>query len=338
MLGKILAFLVVAALAVVAIMWFLQGVPPFFSDSFFKSPFAIETDPESGLGLPVYPIPEYQGLELPYASDGETVLSSGGYSDESEDVRSVLLDAEAEYDRLRTAVTDARFFGDPSPYRNQVSITDISPGTGSSPAFEYVRIENESTASNPILITDWSLQSTVTGSVVSIPHGVRTPKSGVISPSEDIYLDPGNTAIIASGVSPVGVSFRENACTGYIGQFQTFIPSLETSMCPQPADLLPATPENIQTYGESCVSFVSRLPACKAYITQFPADLNTACRAFVQGALTYNGCVNERQWRPSFVGDTWRIFLNKNGSLWQPTHDVIRLLDTEGRTVDVWSY
>ena len=60
--------------------------------------------------------------------------------------------------------------------------------------------------------------------------------------------------------------------------------------------------------------------------------------AFIRNSLTYNGCAARHSWRPSFSGDTWRIFFGAPSELWSNSHDVIRLLDNEGRVVDVWSY
>jgi hypothetical protein len=40
----------------------------------------------------------------------------------------------------------------------------------------------------------------------------------------------------------------------------------------------------------------------------------------------------------SFGLNTWRLYLNAYGELWSNSHDVIRLLDAEGRTVDSLTY
>jgi hypothetical protein len=44
------------------------------------------------------------------------------------------------------------------------------------------------------------------------------------------------------------------------------------------------------------------------------------------------------QYRTDFRKNTWRLFLGVNELLWNNQHDVIRLLDASGRTVDVLVY
>lgn len=337
MLGRILVFIVVCVVFGYGLYWLLHNGPQnlFKNSTFFQNPFVFENDPELGL-LPVYPIPEYRGLELPYTTDtviaGDDRLSYLFIEDG-------LLETEAEYDRLRSIVQDARMFGDPSPYRDTVRITYTSPTFEPVAASEeYIQLETVFGASESVSLSGWSIQSMVTGIRVPIPHATRTLYTDTNNTLHPVIVDPGMRVIISSGASPVGVSFRENSCSGYLEQFQSFTPSLDTFSCPRAADELPVTAENIQMYGESCISFVSGIPACTLYTQSFPADISLACRNYVQRALTYMGCVRAHEWRPSFTGDTWRVFLNQPQALWQPTHDVIRLLDAEGKTVDVLSY
>lgn len=348
MLKNIILLLIVLVIVAAAITWVSSGAPqeiarraPLVSNPFEAF---MATTTQGGLRLPVYPIPEFTPLELPQFSEenGEIISADGRLFEDPAFVASLertLSDAEDEYDALRAQLTDVRTFGEPSPYRGDVYFTNVSTGLGNTtPSVEYVTIEAARDITAPITLTGWSLQSARSGARFPLPQATRTFVMGQVPTFSPVQLDPGAQATITTGVSPVGTSFRVNSCSGYLDQFQSFIPSLDTYSCPHPADELPATLENYETYGDACVSFVSNLPACHFYTGTLPDDLSYACRSFVQQALTYNGCVERNRWRPSFTTKDWRLFLGQPAEIWGHTHDVIRLLDSSGRTVDVWSY
>ena len=186
-------------------------------------------------------------------------------------------------------------------------------------------------------MSGWVLQSVVSGVAVPIPRGAETYRMGAVPGEEPIALRPGERAVVNSGQSPLGVSFRLNACSGYLRQFQAFSPSLPLS-CPSSSAELPPTIDNLRTYGASCVDFVRTIPSCTYYLGAFPDDVTPTCRAFVNEALTYNSCVDRHQFDANFKSRSWRIYLGSQNELWNDAHDIIRLLDASGRTVDVWSY
>ncbi len=148
-------------------------------------------------------------------------------------------------------------------------------------------------------------------------------------------LAPGGLALVATAASPVGVSFRENMCTGYLSQFQSFTPSLSDE-CPSPSQILPMTESNLVQYGESCFDAIRNLPSCR-----FPQDLSgvsASCRAYLTEKLSYNGCVASNSFRAGFNANMWRVYLGASGELWRNSHDAIRLLDAQGKTVSVYVY
>lgn len=299
--------------------------------------FDLQTEPTTGILLPTFAMPS-SIYSLSPIGDIES-LSSGSTFSQSTSAETALRDAESQYEALRKAVAEARTFGDPSPFKGSVTIGRVATVPLNEAARgEHVTLGASGSNTSPVVITGWSLQSVLSGERVYIPQGVRTFRMGAIGSLSEIQLDPGGSATVTTGHSPVGVSFKENMCSAYLGQFQTFSPELDRYQCPSGNDELPATVENLQTYGEACVSFVSTIKSCTLYTGNFPAEVSPACRAFVRGALTYNGCVDRYEWRPSFTRSTWRVFLNKEGSLWRSTHDVVRLLDASGRTVDVYTY
>lgn len=85
---------------------------------------------------------------------------------------------------------------------------------------EYIRLVASGLASGPIKVTGLALQGTY------FDGGIVLPKAGG---KEDIYLNPGGRAIISTGVSPLGQSFRVNSCSSYISGAAKLIPSLRQS-------------------------------------------------------------------------------------------------------------
>ncbi len=231
--------------------------------------------------------------------------------------------------------SDVKTFGTPSPYKGSVTISDSGGATQGTGA-EYVTIVASSDNTAPIDISGWSLQSVVTGVRAPIPRGTENFLMGNLNEQNDLYLSQGMSAVLASGISPVGTSFRENECIGYLGQMQTFNPPLPQE-CPSAADALPLTADNIRTYGDTCIDFVASLSSC-TFPASLPANLSPACHLFLSNNFSYNGCVQHHQSDAGFVRETWRVYLGASGELWRNTHDVIRLLDAQGHTVDVLTY
>ena len=284
------------------------------------------------------------GFLLPWESpngpdDGgisQLVAESGGTTqNQTESTAQQLSDAEQQYGDLQTQIQQAKEFGTPSPSRGSVRINGSGGPTSSGPA-EFIELDAASGNTAPIDITGWSLQSVVTGVRLYIPRGTSSFFMGAVNAQDDIYLNPGAGAIVSSGVSPVGTSFRENMCTGYLGQLQEFTPQLSTN-CPDPSESLPLTSDNIRIYGDSCFDFVRSLAPCETPL-QMPNTISPACQAFSASMFSYNGCATANRYKSDFPEDSWRIYLGANAELWRNSHDVIRLLDRESRTVDAISY
>lgn len=249
-----------------------------------------------------------------------------------------LTGAEEEYDVLQRRIVDAQNFGAPSPYRGLVGITESYGGIAADEAsLEYIVLAAAPENTAPVSLEGWSLQSTRSRERYYIPAGSRSFTMGRVSDVERVALNPGERAIVGSGSSPVGVSFRENLCTGYLGQFQTFLPTLDFR-CPTAENEVLSEPATARTSDPTCVEFASSIPRCSFFVGEPPHGVSTQCYSFIRNSLTYNGCVARHGWRPSFASDTWRLFLGRSKELWQNDTDVIRLFDKEGRTVDSWSY
>ena len=222
-----------------------------------------------------------------------------------------------------------RSFGSPSPYAGAVTIEDGDAAT-SDPHIEFVRL----TAAERVTITGWSLQSAISGLRAYIPSGSSAYAMGTVNSPESISLEAGMTVVITTGQSPTGVSFRENKCTGYLGQMQEYNPPLMNS-CPSPGEILPQTASNVKNFGQDCIDFAQTLPRCY-FPTSVPSNLSSSCRAFIANNYTYGGCMNH--YGNANPLPSWRIYLGQRAELWYNTHDTIRLLDAEGRVVDSFSY
>ncbi len=227
-------------------------------------------------------------------------------------------------------------FGTPSTYRGQVTLSHYLQNPGASDVRnEYLELHLSSNA-KPIMITGWRVESEVSGSGAMIPLGTELPTSGLVSPIQPIYLKPGDSALIFSGISPIDGSFRENKCMGYFATYQTFVPQLPV-ICPAPKDELVSHYSDL-VRDPTCRDYVeSQVRRCQPVITP-PSIVSSSCQNFVTTYLNYSGCVTTHQNDSDFKGDTWRIYLGRSGSMWRLNRETIRLVDVEGNTVDQFSY
>jgi hypothetical protein len=200
---------------------------------------------------------------------------------------------------------------------------------------EYVSIMVSSLATEGISTAGWKLVSQKGGSGASFPQGAENPQSGKVNVLSAITLKAGDTATIVTGRSPVGISFRENKCTGYFEERQDFNPPL-TENCPTPFQ------EYDRFYDEDdddeeCSSFVRSIPYCSTD-AESSSDISSPCENFVEDYLNYNGCFDAHKKETGFYSPTWRIFLGKTDELWRQEKETILLIDAEGKTIDSMSY
>ena len=226
-------------------------------------------------------------------------------------------------------------FGNPSPYAGKVVIRE-SAATESDAAREYIQLTASQNNTQPISITNWTLQSAVSGARGTLPPAAPFFVLGAVNTVQPMYLEPGDSVFITTGASPVGTSFRENICSGYLSELQKFTPELSNE-CPTPPEMLPMNADNLRTYGSSCFDYLNALTQCH-FPTTLPGELSSACRSFISNTMSYNGCINFSRDRIPFVLPTFRAYLGLRSELWSNSHDVIRLIDEQGQTVDVLTY
>jgi hypothetical protein len=228
-------------------------------------------------------------------------------------------------------------FGKASPYRGTISMNHyVSGANASDPGNEYIEIGVSQAAAVPVNISGWTLESEATGNAQTIPKGTETPTSGVVNAVQDIVLAPGERALVISGRSPIGASFRENKCIGYFSYFQTFSPPLPQN-CPTPTEELASAYGTGYVRDAACIDYVNRLSRCNVALTP-PVGVSGACQTFLVKYLNYNGCVDAHRTDTDFAGDSWRVYLGRTSAMWRAQHEVVRLLDANGKTVDAFSY
>jgi hypothetical protein len=243
----------------------------------------------------------------------------------------------------------------PSPYRNQVTMRNyVSSASSSDPKSEYVQIYLAQNASAAVDITNWVLKSGATGKAEVIPKGTAVPTSGAVNAANDIILQPGDSAIIVSGESPVGASFRENKCIGYFNGFQQFTPSLPQN-CPSASDELTALYGTPYIHDPACIDYTKSLSRCQTAVTK-TASLTLTCQDFLENHLNYNSCLSLHRGDSDFTGTVWHIYLGRKslqdatraspfntdstnaGPLWRAKYEVVELLDERGKTVATFNY
>lgn len=289
------------------------------------------------LGGPTRPL-SFSGptLSLPGALGGGTYLSlpranvgvggrstAGGSSRREEEIPS-------------SATLEGVGFGAPSPHRGKITVGHFVSKAGERATEEYIQLSLSSNAPGPVTISGWTVLSEATHVAAVIPHGTEVPRSGVVNPQGPISLSPGDRALIITGRSPIGVSFRENKCSGYLSSFQVFAPAFPNT-CPPPATELKNFYGPDYLKDTECIEYVDTLPRCKV-VTRPPKEISDACENFVTDHLHYNGCLTLHQHEKDFKGKTWRVYLGRSASMWREEHEVVKILDHEGKTVDAFAY
>ncbi|MCX6786245.1 MAG: hypothetical protein NTU85_00225 [Candidatus Kaiserbacteria bacterium] len=274
-------------------------------------------------------------LQLPKASFGigSSIVSLPG----SSNGESVQNNSQNNTKTSASTIPNGTVFGLSSPYQNIVSVNHyVSSASSSNPSSEYVEMSIAQNASAPVNITGWILESEATYNAEIIPKGTEVPASGVVNAAEDIVLQPGERAIIISGESPVGASFRENKCIGYFSTFQKFSPSLPQN-CPSASNELSSIYGASYIHDPDCIDYVNTLPRCQIALAQ-STNLSDTCQSFLIKYLNYNGCVAAHKNDADFDGNTWRIYLGRTDPMWRIKHEIVKILDDRGKTVDMFSY
>lgn len=303
-------------LAFFFVLWFATGGP---------------TRPISFAGPYITPLTDVNTEQYGYGSIDAEGNISAGEPQSTQSIWSQIMGFENQVRNLERQAADLRAFGEASPLRGSVT---VSAGNVSSedPDTEYITINVVGTA--PVDITGWRLVSGASGDSTRIPSGASLPRSGRINDTGRIVLNPGEQAVVVTGESPLGVSFKENMCTGYLAHRQDYTPAL-SQQCPAASIEFDRYFTGNTLRDDACYYRMQATPICTP-----PDDegLSSRCRDLIDEHLTYNGCVATHQHSTYFPGRTWRIYLEKRSEMWKSTRDAIKLLDAQGKTVDLYTY
>ena len=276
----------------------------------------------------------------------------GGGPERAED-KQVASEAEKPAPVITTPEAEEPIVSDFSIYHGDFRIRRGNAGRVIQPREEYIILEYSRRAENSVNITGWTIESSpFRGSKkATIPQGtlILTPE---ISDrvNVDIYLNPGERAILTTGRIPqvgsvrIDRSFKVNSCVGYLSQTgrYNFIPSIR-NQCPRPAD----EPE-VATLDDDCYNFVRRLRSCQTpefYRNDEYEDtvdgvtgLSRSCQAFIKERFNYAGCLDNQLDKEGFWQPEWRVYLGEPWPLWASNREVITLRDSEGKIVEQLSY
>jgi len=220
-----------------------------------------------------------------------------------------------------------------SIFRNMISLHETGGARITEPQKEFIELRAGTRNLSATSITGWRVMN-LSGKTVEISQGTTIPYLSRINIQSTITLSPGEKAIVATGRSPAGVSFKVNKCSGYFEQFQDFNPPLKKE-CPSPL-----TNVDTPSFGleDACVNYIKNMPKCQINLEPLPADLSPRCSLFINSQINYNTCVDKHKNDSDFQEKEWRVFLGESTELWANNHETIKLFDQTGKIVDVLSY
>lgn len=221
-----------------------------------------------------------------------------------------------------------------SQYRGKVTLSYVNRSTD--PNQEYITIKVNYNATGTIPVTGWVLKSEFGGTQMTIPKGTYLFFTGMLNVEDNILLTADDTLYLVTGISPNGASFKVNKCSGYLGQFQTFVPYLSTN-CPLPKDEdLSSIPK--LAINSDCFDYIDNFPRCRIQTDPVPQNWSTECMNFIYNKINYPSCVNTHKNDNDFYQKEWRVYLKRTDRIWVGNHETITLYDNVGKIVDTTSY
>lgn len=267
------------------------------------------------------------------------ILSPGPVNNEQKqsDIQRQIYDTQYKVDELKkqVALEEAKKFQ--SKYKDIVDIYYVNHSTDSSQ--EYIAVHVNYNSKEPVPVTGWTIKSLSSGATVKIPQGTYLYFTGTINSEQDIFLASNDTMYIITGISPNGASFKLNKCSGYLNQFQTFVPYI-SGYCPVPRnENLSAIPKT--GYNDTCFDFIDRMPACRIQNDPLPPGSqkwSAECIDFIYKKVNYPACIDTHRNDKDFYQNEWRVYLKRGDTLWKNSREDIVLLDSEGKIVDEIKY
>ena len=222
-----------------------------------------------------------------------------------------------------------------SVYSQHIRIGNVAYSDSGTLASEYIYLYNADSGKEiSISISGWTVENS-RGNHYAIGNGYAIPFFDAAAVS--IRLRPGDGAYIHSGSSPIGISFRENRCTGYFNETHSFTPSLSGS-CPR-YDV-----SKMLQFSDACIRYIEnaqngcRVPQISGIESGVLNETNDDCSTFISENLNYDGCVKNFRNATDFARPTWHAYLQRTQKLWRGLHDKIILRDDQGLIVDAYQY
>ena len=205
------------------------------------------------------------------------------------------------------------------------------------PDEEYLEIKADKKNKSSLKITGWKLKGKTGLDGVIGKGAFYIYASAASQPQEDIYLKPGEKAVIVTGKSSLGTSFKMNKCVGYFEQFHEFTPELNTE-CPLLRDDEP--PANLIN-NDQCLDYIDRVSSCQTVISvpyKYSFKLSSSCQDYVTQNANYKTCLEKHKDDSDFYLPGWRIYLDRSEELWKKKRETITLYDGKNNIIDSKSY
>jgi hypothetical protein len=222
-----------------------------------------------------------------------------------------------------------------SPYRDKIKIKTVNYSYDKNPKNEYVEIVAAKENTGKILISGFELRSGITGRGAFIGKGVYLPFFGVINKEEPVFLAPGERAYIITGHSPVGYGMKINKCSGYFARFRDFNPRINLECPLLISEKLPEPPNALS---DACIDYLKSFGRCQVRVGEPAKKVEPECVLFVDRHVGYEYCVNTYKTDSDFYKNEWRLYLGRDETLWKSKNELIKLLDQEGRVIDIKFY
>jgi hypothetical protein len=269
----------------------------------------------------------------------KNVANIGPVSNENQAQQEINLEqkiqnTQTEIDNLKKQLQIEEDKKTQSQYKGIVTLSYIN--RSKDPSQEYVVIKVRDDAKESIPVTGWVLKSINTGNQVSIPKATYLFFTGMLNVEENILLVAGDTLYLTTGISPNGSSFKVNKCSGYLGQFQTFIPYFNNN-CPAPRNEdLSSIPKLL--VNSDCLDYIDSMNRCRIQTETLPINWGTECKNFIIDKINYPSCINTHKNDKDFYEKEWRVYLKRGENLWKDRREIVVLYDNDGKIVDTLKY
>lgn len=240
---------------------------------------------------------------------------------------------ETQVNDLKKKVAEQEENKNTSIYKGKVSLSYVNRSTDPNQEYIVLRVNNATTT---IPITGWTIKSLSSGTTITIPKATYLFFANTTNVEQDIYLTGNDTVYLVTGYSPNGASFKINKCSGYLNQFQTFIPYIGGS-CPAPRDEdLSSIPNRV--INDACLDYIQYFPSCRIQTTPLPQNWSTECYEFIYEKINYPSCVDTHKNDKDFYLNEWRVYLKRNDKIWKNSREEIVLYDKVGKVVSTLKY